>query len=52
MNCGTVSDHRKADARANASGNNAPPRSQPIAASGVADNPLITAVIEYAQRLA
>src|SRR6476660_2329840 len=51
MNFERVSDHQKPDAPAKGSINHDAPRTRLIAGVSVADNPLITAVIEYAQRL-
>jgi hypothetical protein len=51
MNSETVSDEEKEDAPAKASINHDAARTRLIAGVSVADNPLITAVIEYAQRL-
>jgi hypothetical protein len=51
MNSERVSDKQKADAPAKASINHDAPRTRLIAGVSVADKPLITAVIEYAQRL-
>jgi hypothetical protein len=47
----SVSDNQKPDAPAKASVNHDAPRTRSIAGVSVADNPLITAAIEYAQRL-
>jgi hypothetical protein len=51
MNFETVTDKRKADAPGKASINHDVPLTRLIAGVSVPDNPLITAVIEYAQRL-
>jgi hypothetical protein len=51
MNFETVSDKQKADAPAKASIHHDAPLTRLIAGVSVPDNPLITAVIEYAQRL-
>src|SRR4029077_17265431 len=51
MNVERVSDNQKPDAPAKATITPDRPRTQLIAGVSVADNPLITAVIEYAQRL-
>src|SRR5882672_132668 len=51
MNFETVSDKQKPDAPAKASVNGDAPRTRLIAGVSVTVNPLITAVIEYAQRL-
>ncbi len=51
MNVQRVSDNQKPDATAKASIDHDAPRTGLIAGVSVPDNPLITAVIEYAQRL-
>src|SRR6267142_2801092 len=51
MNFEGLSDNQKPDAPAKASINHDAPRPRLIAGVSVPDNPLITAVIEYAQRL-
>jgi len=51
MNVERVSDNLKADAPAKVATNHDAPRTRLVAGVSVADSPLITAVIEYAQRL-